>query len=149
MNVAAFVLALLGALLSLFQPIITIPIMNVSINLLSLLSYPGADWGDKIFVLFVVIIAVVAVTCGVNALRRNDSEACAGGLALCGIIWVVLFLWSLLFSPMTHWVYLLWALCYFIAAGCAGNDTPPQTNESRKPDTPNSESDSSQKTQQQ
>lgn len=147
MNIAAFVLALLGAGLSLFQPIITIPMMNVGINLLNLLSYPGVGWGEKIFVLFVVIIAVVGVICGINALRRNDSEACAGSLALCGIIWVVLFLWSLLFSPMTHWVYLLWALCYFIAAGCAGNDVQPQANEPSKPDTSNSESDSSQKTQ--
>lgn len=139
MNIAAFVLALLGALLSLFQPVVTIPVMNVGINLLNLLSYPNVGWGDKIFVLFVVIIAAVAVTCGVNALRRKDSEACAGGLALCGIIWVILFLWSLLFSPITHWVYLLWALCYFIAAGCAGNDVQPQANESSKPDTSSSQ----------
>ena len=129
MNIAAFVLALTGALLSLFQPVITIPLVNVSINLFGYLSYPGLDFLDRVFGFFVLVIAIIGAICGLNALKRKNLDGSSAGLILCGIIWVLLFFFSL-FSVITHWVYLLWALFYFAAAVCAsGNAQEDQQNE--------------------
>ena len=119
MNIAALILSIIGAGLSLFQPVVTIPVVNVGINLFSFLSCPGLDFGDRLFGFFVLITAVAGVLCGVNVLMGKNTEASAGGLVICSIIWVVLFLLSLLFAPVTHWVYIFWALCYFAAAACA------------------------------
>ena len=129
MNIAAFVLALTGALLSLFQPVITIPLVNVSINLFGYLSYPGLDFLDRVFGFFVLVIAIIGAICGLNALKRKNLDGSSAGLILYGIIWVLLFFFSL-FSVITHWVYLLWALFYFAAAVCAsGNAQEDQQNE--------------------
>ena len=77
MNIAALILALIGAGLSLFQPIIRYMNLNVSDFMSSGdsdLSYIGAGF---------MLIAYCAVACGIAAVMKKNKNFCAAGLAVC------------------------------------------------------------------
>ena len=139
MNVIALILALIGAGLSMFQPVI--PYMNISVS--DLLSSGNSDLSSIGAV--VLLIAVAAVICGAGAVLRKDKTFCAGGLALCG---GVLLLSAAMFSEnpsqmrnlpfsfrgmaMSIWMetVFIWALCYIGAAVCAYIDNSSEADTS-------------------
>ena len=139
MNVAALILALIGAGLSLFQPVI--PYMNIRV--LNLLSSGNSDLSS--IGIIVLIIACVAVISGIAAVQRKNKTACAAWLAVCGS---VLLLSAALFSgnspqlrnlpfnfgnaAMSVWMktVFIWALCYLGAAVCVLLDNPSEANTS-------------------
>ncbi|MBR1658509.1 MAG: tetratricopeptide repeat protein [Synergistaceae bacterium] len=131
MNVAAFILAIAGAGLSLFQPVV--PVMGLSFS--DFLSAPNSDL--KTAAIIVLVIAVIAAICGFCALMRKGIPNCVAGLAICGVLYlfsVTLFMnqpantRNLPFDTariaMSVWTktFLVWALCYIAAAVCAQLD---------------------------
>ena len=142
MNIAALILALIGAGLSLFQPVI--PYMNISVS--DLLSSGNSDLSS--IGIGVLLIACCAVVCGIGAVMRKDKTLCAAGFAVCG---GVLLLSAALFSDnpsqmrnlpfsfrgmaMSVWMktVFIWALCYLGAAVCVLLDNHPEANTSSAP----------------
>ena len=142
MNIAALILVLIGAGLSLFQPVI--PYMNLSVS--DFFSSGNSDLSS--IGVFVSVIACVAVISGISAVNRKNKSACAAWLAICGS---VLLLSAALFSDnspqlrnlpfnfsgmaMSVWMktVFIWALCYIGAAVCVLLDKPSEADTSSAP----------------
>ena len=136
MNILAFILAITGAGLSLFQPIISDVFMELRV--FDFLSAPSSDL--KTAACVVLIIAVIAAICGVCALIRK-GQGCAFGLFVCGALYLISA--SLFTGPsnrneftsamsgmaMSVWMktVLVWALCYIGAGICALLDKPEES----------------------
>lgn len=130
MNVAAFIFALIGAVLSLFQPIV--PVMGYSFFDLLFSHNPDLSTIASI----VLIIAMIAVACGSCALKRTGKGYIIG-LALCGSLYLLTIIifqgqpatsrnLSLTTSyirgmAISMWMktIFVWALCYLASAICA------------------------------
>ena len=128
MNIAALLLALIGAGLSLFQPVI--PYADISVS--DLLSSGNSDLSS--IGAGVLLMPCCAVVCGIGAVMRTNKTFCSAGPAVCG---GVLLLSAALFSgnpsqmqnlpfnfrdmAMSVWMktVFVWALCYPGAALCA------------------------------
>lgn len=137
MNVAAFLLALIGSGLSLFQPVI--PVIGVSFS--DLLASTNSDMHTA--AVHVLIIAAIAVICGVCAMVRKGKNYCVIGLSLCAALYILSFFMmktssgaeqNLPFDPkqmaLSLWMKtaFVWALCYIAAAVCAFLDKSPETH---------------------
>ena len=135
MNIAAFILALFGAGLSLFQPVVPV----IGLSCADLLSAPNPDLNSV--GVRVLIIAVVAVTCGVCAMLRKGKNYCAIGLSICAAVYILSFFMmkspviaekNLPFDPeklaLSLWMKtaFVWACCYIAAAVCAFFDKAPE-----------------------
>ena len=130
MNIAALILAIIGAGLSLFQPVVSIPGF-MSISYFSLLSAPFAE--ARLYGLFDLLVAIAAITCGVFTFMRKQGKtftirfgdntfhitACIIGLAVCVIL--------CLLSSLSVGMFLLWALLYLASAVCAYFDISADT----------------------
>ena len=156
MNIAAFIFALMGAGLNLFQPLVTIPfnfwgglslfdITRLGLSLLSTQAVHDSDfWVIAALVVVFVLVAMNAIKCGFDALLRTEGKNPAIGLRL-GVttyvfVAVILFFISAsagkdnefaamgfnMFFPYT--TPLIWAACYAIAAFCANADTKAEHN---------------------
>ena len=143
MNIAALILALVGAGLSMFQPVI--PYMNISVS--DLLSSGNSDLSAIGTV--VLIIACVAVISGIAAVMRKNKTACSAWLVVCGSM---LLLSGAFFSDnssqmqnipfnfrgfaMSQWMktVFVWALCYLVSAVCVYLDDYPEASTSSAPE---------------
>ena len=146
MNVAALLLALAGAGLSLFQPVI--PFMNLSVmDLLSSSNIFAVNAPQELRTVAYVVLAIaaVAVICGIFAAMRQAKGNCVAGLAICGLILLASYLMFMEGQNPNHnpplnirgmaesvWMktVLVWALCYLGAALCAHLDQAPESSTS-------------------
>lgn len=117
MNIVAFILAIAGAVLSLFCP--ALPMVNFIF-----------------FWISVLLVAIVAVNCGVFVFRREQGKTftirlgentfhitvCIIGLAVCVIL--------CLLSSLSVGMFLFWGLLYLASAVCAYLDISADTNSS-------------------
>ena len=137
MNIAALILALAGVGLSLFQPVI--PIFGFSFSDL-LLSSKSEYFASAAVVL---VIAAVAVACGISASMRKARIYCVSGLSICaGLFFLSFFTMSgnapqrqnLPFDAediaLSLWLktVFVWACCYTSAAVCAFLDKVPDSH---------------------
>jgi tetratricopeptide (TPR) repeat protein len=118
MNIVAFILAIAGAVLSLFCP--ALPMVNFIF-----------------FWISVLLVAIVAVTCGTFVFMRKQGKiftirlgentfhitVCIIGLAVCVILY-------LLASLISVGMFLLWGLLYLASAVCAYLDISADTSSS-------------------
>ena len=134
MNIAAFILALIGAGLSLFQPVI--PIMGLSFSDMLMSS------NSEIFASACVVLAIaaVALVCGVCTLMRKGKVYCISGLSVCAALCIISFFSMKSSVPQMQnmpfdaesiaksmWMktVFVWACCYIAAAVCAFLDKAP------------------------
>lgn len=102
MNVAALIIALIGAGLNLFQPVITMPVpelglgasmFDIALFLINLISARALrDIGFVITLLIVVFLASIPATAvknGIYALQRRHDKDAVGGLSLCAAVYVI------------------------------------------------------------
>ena len=102
MNVAVLIIAIIGAGLNLFQPVITMPVpelglgasmFDIALFLINLISARALrDIGFVITLLIVVFLASVpaqAVKNGIYALQRRHDKDAVGGLSLCAAVYVI------------------------------------------------------------
>lgn len=137
MNIAAFILAIAGAGLSLFQPVI--PIIGLSFSDL-LLSSKSEYFTSAIIVL---VIAVIAVICGACAIVRKGKNYCVVVLSICAALYILTFFrmnnnipqsQNLPFDAesiaLSLWLktVFVWACCYIAAAVCAFLDKVPESS---------------------
>ena len=143
MNVAALFLAIAGAGLSLLQPVI--PLMNLSCwDLISSSNIFTINAPQEIrtAAYVVLVIAVVAVICGIFSAMRQAKSNCVAGLMICGLILLASFLmfmegqnpnqnvpFNIRGMAISVWMktVFVWALCYLAAAVCAHLDQAPES----------------------
>ena len=141
MHVAALLLALAGAGLSLLQPVI--PLMNLSCwDLISSSNIFTINAPQEIrtAAYVVLVIAVVAVICGIFSAMRQAKSNCVAGLTICGLVLLASVLmfaegqnpnqpFNVRGMAMSVWMktVLVWALCYLAAAVCAHLDQAPES----------------------
>ncbi len=129
MNIAAFILALAGSALSMFQPVISFPNTDGALSVIDMLTMGRVD---EFFIMgcFAAFVALLGVLSGISTLRRTGG---VGGLKFCGIFYVIviglalfnteaeegLFMGVVFSWPKT---FLVWAACYIAAAVCASID---------------------------
>ena len=156
MNIAAFIFALMGAGLNLFQPLVTIPfnfwgglslfdIARLGLSLLSTQATHDSDfWVIAAFVVVFVLVAINAIKCGFDALLRTEGKNPVAGLRL-GVttyvfVAIIVFFISVNASKdneiaamgfnmvFPYTTPLIWATCYAIAAFCANADAKAEHN---------------------
>ena len=134
MNIVALILSIIGAGLSLFQPVMSYGFIRI--NVFDLLFYPDSHGEARLYGVYVLIIAIAAVTCGVFVFRREQGKtftirlgentfhitACIIGLAVCVIL--------CLLSSLSVGMFLLWGLLYLASAVCAYLDISADTSSS-------------------
>lgn len=134
MNIVAFILALAGAGLSLFQPIISGPFMELRVS--DFFSASSSELTTAAY--FVLVVAVIAVACGIGALTRKGKELCVTVLIICGFLYLISagmftgpsnrneFTSAMSGMAMSVWMktVLVWALCYIGAGICTLLDKP-------------------------
>ena len=102
MNVAAFIFALIGAGLNLFQPVISVPIPGLGLGasmfdiflfFMNMISARALqDMGFLIsLIIFILLISVPAqaVKNGIYALQRNKDKNAVGGFIGCAAVYVI------------------------------------------------------------
>ena len=129
MNIAAFILALAGSALSMFQPVISFPSTDGALSVIDMLTTGRVD---EFFIMgcFAGFVALLGALSGISTIRRTGG---VGGLKFCGIFYVIviglalfntgteegLFMGVVFSWPKT---FLVWAGCYIAAAVCASID---------------------------
>ena len=138
LNIIAFVFALIGAGLSIFQPVISIPSFGAGYNFggfsfLDILMESSSGSDAYLGALEIIIIALIAIVYGFCSLMRLTKHQHIFGLTACSI-W--LFVRIGIFLSNTNSLQrsfaggfmsyqktlLIWACCYAIAAICAYMD---------------------------
>ena len=102
MNVAALIIAIIGAGLNLFQPIITMPVpglglgasmFDIALFFINLISARALrDIGFIITLLIFVFLASIPATAvknGIYALQRRHDKDAVLGLSLCAAVYVI------------------------------------------------------------